>query len=108
MTPLPIERLDELEAWLESGKVLDVCLTDSELLTIINMARSAVWQPIETAQIDDTAEYLVLTNGGEWRDAGLLVRPGVAVRHMLRPNIVRGRPQFIIKIVRPSPPEPSS
>lgn len=61
------------------------------------------WEPAETAAIEETAFYLVQDNGMEWRDHDLHVMKGYVVRGRLAPHIVRGRPEWIAKIVRPSP-----
>ena len=61
-----------------------------------------VWEPAETAAIEDTAFYLVQDNGMEWRDHDLHVMKGWLVRGRLGPDMVRGRPQWISKINRPA------
>lgn len=60
------------------------------------------WEKAETATIDDDAYYLVHDNGHEWRDFDLSIQRGVLVRHKLEPSFVRGRPEWIAKIIRPS------
>jgi len=63
-----------------------------------------VWEKAEATKLDEDedAKYLVKTNGDEWRGLDLLVLPAVLVKMHLRPNYVRGRPQWIAKIKRPS------
>jgi hypothetical protein len=59
------------------------------------------WEPAETAAIEDAAFYLVQDNGMEWSDHDLHVMKGWLVRGRLAPQIVRGRPVWIAKIIRP-------
>lgn len=59
------------------------------------------WHRADEAEIDEKADYLVLTNGGEWRDADLFVWYGMMVQRRLVPTYVRGRPVWIAKITRP-------
>lgn len=59
------------------------------------------WERAETAAIDEMAFYLVQDNGMEWRDHDLHVMKGYLVRARLEPQIVRGRPVWVAKIVRP-------
>ncbi len=60
------------------------------------------WESAETARIDDNAFYVVQDNGSEWRDHDLSVQKGYLVRRKLEPDYVRGRPEWIAKIVPPS------
>lgn len=59
------------------------------------------WERADQATIDNSADYLVQTNGNEWRDQDRFVWPGIRVRHMMRPEIVRGRPVWIAKVTEP-------
>jgi hypothetical protein len=65
---------------------------------------SMTWEPAEGAMIVDTDYYVVLDNGGEWRDPDLSVVKGYVVRGRLAPQIVRGRPIWIAKVIRPNAP----
>jgi hypothetical protein len=60
------------------------------------------WARAEQSNIDPEADYLVLTNGGEWRDVDLFIWPGIMVQKRLVPTYVRGRPVWIAKITRPA------
>lgn len=60
------------------------------------------WEKAETAAINDMDFYLVQDNGREWRDFDLSILKGYVVRARLRPEYVRGRPEWIVKIIRPS------
>jgi hypothetical protein len=59
------------------------------------------WERAEGAVIEDRAHYVVQHNGHEWRDFDLMIMPGTMVRRRLEPSYVRGRPEWIAKIVRP-------
>jgi hypothetical protein len=59
------------------------------------------WEKAETAAINDSAYYVVQDNGHEWRDFDLSVQRGVMVRRKLEPSYVRGRPEWIAKVIRP-------
>lgn len=61
------------------------------------------WEKAETAEIDPKAFYLVQDNGHEWRDFDLSIIKGVLVIDRLKPDWVRGRPEWICKITRPFP-----
>lgn len=61
------------------------------------------WEDAATATIDPEAYYVVQHNGHEWRDFDLGVISGRLVQMRLRPEHVRGRPEWVAKIVRPSP-----
>ena len=60
------------------------------------------WERAETATIDPTCHYLVQHNGHEWRDFDLMIMPGMMVQRRLEPSYVRGRPEWVAKIVRPA------
>lgn len=60
------------------------------------------WEKAETAMIDDTAYYLVQDNGHEWRDFDLSVQRGYMIRHKLEPSYIRGRPEWVAKVIRPA------
>ena len=59
------------------------------------------WEKAETATVDPEAYYVVQHNGHEWRDFDLNILKGVLVIHRLNPDWIRGRPEWICKIVRP-------
>lgn len=59
------------------------------------------WQRAEDAEIDFNAFYLVKDNGGEWQDFDLSILKGPVVTYRLRGEIVRGRPEWIVKITQP-------
>ena len=61
------------------------------------------WQRADTAEIDPESFYLVQDNGGEWRDFDLSIMRGRMVIHKMEPSYIRGRPEWIAKIDRPSP-----
>jgi hypothetical protein len=65
------------------------------------MDASTEWTTPVLAEIDDRADYLVKTNGGEWRDPDLHMWAGYRVKHMLGDNIVRGRPVLIARVIDP-------
>lgn len=60
------------------------------------------WEKAEEAVIDPDAYYVVQDNGGEWRDFDLCVIRGLMVERRLRPEHVRGRPQWVAKITNPT------
>jgi hypothetical protein len=60
------------------------------------------WEKADAAMIEDTAYYIVQDNGHEWSDHDLSVQKGYLVRRKLEPNYVRGRPEWIAKIIRPA------
>jgi hypothetical protein len=61
-----------------------------------------IWQKVADARIEDHARYLVKTNGTEWRDVDTVILPGIAVKHYLEPQIVRGRPTHVALITEPT------
>lgn len=61
------------------------------------------WEDATTATIDPHAYYIVQHNGHEWRDFDLGVISGRLVQLRLAPDYVRGRPEWVAKIVRPLP-----
>jgi hypothetical protein len=63
--------------------------------------KALLWERADEAEIDESANYLVADNGHEWRDLDLSVKRGYMVKHCLRPGFVRGRPEWVAKIVRP-------
>jgi hypothetical protein len=60
------------------------------------------WERAETAEIDTKSHYVVQHNGHEWRDFDLMIMPGIMVKRRLEPEYVRGRPEWVAKIVRPT------
>lgn len=60
------------------------------------------WERADEAVIDTDAYYVVQHNGHEWRDFDLAVLSGVMVKYRLMPPYVRGRPEWVAKIVRPT------
>lgn len=66
--------------------------------------KALLWEKAADAEIDESANYLVADNGHEWRDFDLSVMRGIMVKSRLRPSYVRGRPEWIAKIVRPNSP----
>lgn len=60
------------------------------------------WEDATKAAIDPDAYYVVQHNGHEWRDFDLGVISGRLVQLRLEPNYVRGRPEWVAKIVRPN------
>lgn len=59
------------------------------------------WERADEAVIDADAYYVVQHNGHEWRDFDLSILSATLVARRLRPDYVRGRPEWIAKIVRP-------
>lgn len=53
---------------------------------------------MDVTQIEDRSWYVVRDNGGEWGDFDLRTMPGRTLKHLLRPNIVRGRPVLAMKL----------
>lgn len=66
------------------------------------MTATMQWENAKTAKIDLDAYYVVQTNAHEWRDFDLAVLAGHIVNFRLQPHYVRGRPEWIAKIVRPN------
>ena len=62
------------------------------------------WERAEEAVIDVEAYYVVQHNGHEWRDFDLAILAGHTVAWRLRPDYVRGRPEWVAKIIRPAQP----
>lgn len=60
------------------------------------------WEKPEVVSADPMAFYVVKDNGSEWRDFDLRIMRGVMVLHKLKPNYVRGRPEWVCKITPPS------
>ena len=60
------------------------------------------WERADEAMIDTDAYYIVQHNGHEWRDFDLAVMSGVMVKYRLLPNYVRGRPEWVAKVTRPT------
>lgn len=57
------------------------------------------WQPAgEVDMTDDSKRYLVKDNGGEWRDMNIHYVRAIQLRHMMRPECVRGRPIWVMEI----------
>jgi len=75
----------------------------SELLSAVEDGRALVWEPADSVVIDeyDGADWLVKTNGDEWRDVSLRVMRSWQLRHELRPEVVRGRPIWVARIKTP-------
>jgi hypothetical protein len=63
------------------------------------------FEDARSAAIDDSAYYIVQTNGAEWRDFDLAVLKGYMVRRRTENDYVRGRPVWVAKIVRPAAPD---
>lgn len=59
------------------------------------------WEDATKAVIDPDAYYVVQHNGHEWRDFDLAVIRGTLVQLRLGSDYVRGRPEWVAKIVRP-------
>lgn len=59
------------------------------------------WEDATKATIDPKSYYVVQHNGGEWRDFDLGVISGTLVLHRLGPQHIRGRPEWVAKIIRP-------
>jgi hypothetical protein len=59
------------------------------------------WERADQATIDESAFYVVQTNGGEWRDFDLFILKGIMVAYRMNPSYVRGRPVWIAKITKP-------
>lgn len=57
------------------------------------------WEFAPEAKIDESAYYLVKTNGMEWRDADLRVMKGYEVARKLEPGYVRGRPVLVARVI---------
>ena len=66
------------------------------------MHAASAWTRPDQIEIEDKQEYLVQTNGGEWRDVSLRMMPGIMLKHFMRPEVVRGKPLWIAKI-NPAP-----
>lgn len=56
------------------------------------------WTRPVLAEINDKAQYLVLTN---WRDGDIDLFSGLRVRHMMADRVVRGRPVLIARVIKP-------
>lgn len=69
------------------------------------MFAATEWKRPEEVEIDDRQEYIVHTNGGEWRDPDLRLMPGLMVKHFLKPQIVRGRPMWLAAVNPPPAPK---
>lgn len=65
------------------------------------MTNTMHWERADEAKIDTEAYYVVQHNGHEWRDFDLAVLSGVMVKYRLLPTYVRGRPEWVAKVVRP-------
>ena len=61
-----------------------------------------IWEKAEKTDIDPNAYYVVQHNGHEWRDFDLAIMHGIMVLKRLEPDYVRGRPEWVAKIVRPA------
>ena len=61
-----------------------------------------VWERADEAIIDPDAYYVVQHNGHEWRDFDLAILSGGLVTRRLQPDYVRGRPEWIARVVRPT------
>ncbi len=61
------------------------------------------WEFAPEAKIDESAYYLVKTNGGEWRDPDLRTMKGYEIARKLEPGYVRGRPVLIARVLDPGP-----
>lgn len=66
------------------------------------MTTAMVWEKANVQAIDPDAYYVVQHNGHEWRDFDLAILSGRIVAARLGPDYVRGRPEWIAKIVRPA------
>jgi hypothetical protein len=67
------------------------------------------WERADEAVIDKDAYYTVRHNGFQWQDFNLSVFSGYLVERYLRHDYIRGRPEWIAKIVPPiSKPLPVS
>lgn len=63
--------------------------------------KSMTWERAEDALIAETSYYVVLDNGREWGDPDLNIVKGYVVRARLEPQIIRGRPEWIARVIRP-------
>lgn len=65
------------------------------------------WNHADDVETDDMKEYLVITNARDWGDADYVkVMRGAFVRHLMRPEMIRGRPVWVAEIVMPKIGEP--
>lgn len=66
------------------------------------MHAATKWDHADDVEIDDRKQYLVITNAREWGDPDLVqAHKGAWVRHMMRPEMVRGRPVWLAEIIPP-------
>lgn len=72
---------------------------------MIGEEASTKWLEPVLVNVDEKAWYLVQTNGMEWRDCDLFVWRGYMVAMKLDPQIIRGRPIRIAKVVNYQQPE---
>ena len=59
------------------------------------------WENPDDFPIDDRANYLVKTDGEEWRETSLFVWPGIMLRKIIEQNRVRQRPVWVMLIREP-------
>ena len=66
------------------------------------MYAATKWDRADDVQIDDGKQYLVITNARDWGDPDIVqAMMGRWVRHISRPEMVRGRPVWLAEIVPP-------
>jgi hypothetical protein len=66
------------------------------------MHAATKWDHADDVELDDNKLYLVMTNAWEWGDSyDPKVLQGRWVRHLLRPEMVRGRPTWLAEITMP-------
>lgn len=66
------------------------------------MQATTEWIKAEDVVVDETAYYLVKTNGDQWRDPSLYTMRGYEVARKLEPGYIRGRPEWVAKINVPA------
>ena len=59
------------------------------------------WQEAGAVIPERGCWYLVKTNGAEWRDHDLHLWPAPLFEHHMRPEIIRGRPIWVAKVIDP-------
>ena len=94
---------DIMAAWPHSG--INPSRAALGIVGIIEKAQTIMgatteWMEPTLVDIVEDDWYLVQTNGMEWRDHDLFVWKGVAVSMRLKPEMVRGRPIRIARILK--------
>ncbi len=57
------------------------------------------WKEVKTLDLDSlSGNYVVKTNGGEWRDVDIFVWPAILLRKKIKLDLERGKPIYAFQL----------